>query len=132
FWRPAVRRATQHKQKREHNAMALGFLRRHKSYFNWFLVLIILSFIYLYIPMFTGNDAAGSGAIVARVGKMEVTADEFRRQWLRQKQTYERMYQGMDPAVLKRLGLEEQALDGLVNDRVMRQEAERLGIRIDD
>jgi peptidyl-prolyl cis-trans isomerase D len=112
--------------------MALAFLRRHKWWFNWFLVAIIVSFIYLYIPMFTGDDAAGSGAVVARVGKLEVTSDEFRRTWLRQKKSFERMYQGMDPAVLKRLGLEEQALDALVVDRVMRQEADRLGLRVDD
>ena len=43
------------------------------------------------------------------------------------------MYPGrLDAAMLKRLGLEEQVLDGLVADRVIALEARRLGITVDD
>jgi peptidyl-prolyl cis-trans isomerase D len=43
------------------------------------------------------------------------------------------MYQGrMNDEMLRRLGVEEQALQGLVDERVLALEAERLGIKVDD
>jgi len=113
--------------------MALGFMRRHRWWLNWFLVLIIAAFILLYVPAFLKTDAGAPGEVLADVGGMAVTAGEFRRAYLRQRQAYERMYQGrLDPAVLRKLGLEQQTLDGLVSQRVVALEAKRLGLRVDD
>ena len=64
---------------------------------------------------------------------MTITRGEFDRAYQRQRQVYERMYQGrLDPAMLRSLGLERQTLNGLVSQRLVALEARRLGLRVDD
>ena len=113
--------------------MALGFMRRHRWWLNWFLVLIIAAFILLYVPAFLKTDTGSPGEVLADVGGMTITRGEFNKAYQRQRLMYERMYQGrLDPAMLRSLGLEQQALDGLVSQRLVALEAKRLGVRVDD
>jgi peptidyl-prolyl cis-trans isomerase D len=113
--------------------MALGFMRRHRWWLNWFLVLIIAAFILLYVPAFLKTDTGAPGEVLADVGGMPITRGEFAKAYQRQRQAYERMYQGrLDPAVLRSLGLEHQTLEGLVSQRLVALEAKRLGLRVDD
>ena len=113
--------------------MALGFMRRHRAWLNWLLVLVIATFILLYIPVFLKTDTGAPGEVVADVGGMSITKGEYDKAFERQRQAYERMYQGrLDPAVLRSLGLEQQTRDGLVSQRVLALEAKRLGLRVDD
>jgi len=113
--------------------MALGFMRRHRWWLNWFLVLIIAAFILLYVPAFLKTDSGSPGEVLADVGGMTITRGEFNKAYQRQRLMYERMYQGrLDPAMLRSLGLEQQALDGLVSQRLVALEAKRLGVRVDD
>ena len=113
--------------------MALGFMRRHRAWLNWLLVLVIATFILLYIPVFLKTDTGVPGEVVADVGGMSITRGEFDKAYERARQMYERMYQGrLDPAMLRSLGLEQQALDGLVSQRLVALEAKRLGLRVDD
>src|SRR5438093_12815640 len=113
--------------------MALGFMRRHRGWLNWLLVLIIAAFILLYWPGFRRTDTGAPGEVLADVGGMTITRGEFDRAYQRQRQVYERMYQGrLDPAMLRSLGLERQTLNGLVSQRLVALEARRLGLRVDD
>jgi peptidyl-prolyl cis-trans isomerase D len=113
--------------------MALGFMRRHRKWLFGFLWLVIAAFIILYIPAFDMDSEMGLGATVAEVADRKITVGEFQRSYLRQRQTYQTMYQGrLTDELLRRLGLEEQALQGLIDERVLALEAERLGIKVDD
>jgi peptidyl-prolyl cis-trans isomerase D len=113
--------------------MALGFMRRHRRWLFGFLWLVILAFIILYIPAFEGDDQQGLGLTVAQVADRKITLGEYQRQYQRQRQMYQSLYQGrMNDEMLRRMGLEEQALQGLVDERIVVLEAERLGIRVDD
>ncbi len=113
--------------------MALSYMRRHRRWLYVFLWLVIAAFIILYIPAFQGAQAGSPGEALASVGGLPITVGEFQRDYLRQRQVYERMYQGrVDAAMLKRLGLEDQVLDGLVAERIVTLEAKRLGISVDD
>lgn len=113
--------------------MALGFMRRHRRWLYVFLWLVIAAFIILYIPAFQGAQAGSPGETLASVGGLPITVGEFQKSYLRQRQFYERMYQGrMDPQALRRLGIEEQVFSSLVAERLVVLEAERLGVSIDD
>ena len=113
--------------------MALGFMRRHRAWLNWLLVLVIATFILLYIPVFLKTETGVPGEVLADVGGMPITRGEFTQAYQRQRQMYEQMYQGrLDPAVLRSLGLEQRTLEGLVSQRLVALEAKRLGLRVDD
>jgi peptidyl-prolyl cis-trans isomerase D len=113
--------------------MALGFMRRHRRWLNISLGLVIAAFIILYIPAFTGMSERGAGATLVEVGTLPITVGEYQKAYLRQREMYQSMYQGrMDNETLKRLGLEEQTLQALIDDRVLQLEAKRLGISVDD
>jgi len=113
--------------------MALGFMRRHRRWLYGFLWLVIITFILLYIPAFTDQQDVGLGAPVAEVADRKISVGEFQRSYLRQRQMYQSMYQGrLTDDLLRRLGIEEQALQGLVDEHILALEAERLGIKVDD
>lgn len=113
--------------------MALALMRRHRRWLFVFLWLVIAAFIILYIPAFQDVDAGSPGEAIALVGEEPVTAGEFRTAYLRQRQMYERLYQGrLDAAALRNLGLEEQTLEGLIDQKLVVLEAKRLGLVVDD
>lgn len=113
--------------------MALGFMRRHRRWLYVFLWLVIAAFIILYIPAFQGAQAGSPGERLATVGGLSITVGEFQRGYLRQRQFYERLYQGKaDAQTLRRLGLEEQVFSGLVAERLVALEAKHLGVSVDD
>jgi peptidyl-prolyl cis-trans isomerase D len=114
--------------------MALALMRRHRRWLYIFLWLVIAAFIILYIPAFQKGEQAGTpGETVVSVGGLPVSVGEFQQAYSRQRQVYERMYQGrLNEAMLRQLGLEQQVLDSLVGDRLVELEAKRLGITVSD
>ena len=94
---------------------------------------MIAAFIILYIPAFTGATEQGPGATMVEVGNMRITVGDYQKAYLRQREMYQSMYQGrLDNEALKRMGLEEQTLQALIDDRILQLEARRLGISVDD
>ena len=113
----------------------LDRMRRHKRWLKWSLGLVCLAFVIFYIPDFlrgTGADAA-SGDTIARVEGREITAGEFRRTYQAQLQAYRAAYgSNMSEQLLKQLGIEQQILQQLVEERAALAEADRLGIQASD
>lgn len=113
--------------------MVLGLMRRHRRWLFGFLWLVIGAFIVLYIPAFQQGSEGGAGEALASVGGHPITVGEYQRAYASQRQMYERLYQGrLDEATLQKLGLEERVFDGLVTERLVRLEAVRLGLSVDD
>src|SRR4029078_4015849 len=127
----------------------LDRMRRHMSWLKWSLGLVCLAFIIFYSPDFlrtNGADAA-SGETIARVEGRDITASEFRRTYQAQLQAYRSAYGGqMKEQVLKelggahesaeqlmkQLGVEQQILQQMVDERAALAEAARLGIGASD
>src|SRR5438270_7639237 len=113
----------------------LDRMRRHMSWLKWSLGLVCLAFIIFYIPDFlrgSGADAA-SGETIARVEGRDITASEFRRTYQAQLQAYRTAYGGqMNEQLLKQLGVEQQILQQMVDERASIAEASRLGIDVSD
>src|SRR5437762_3078107 len=113
----------------------LDRMRRHKNWLKWSLALVCLAFVIFYIPDFlrgSGADAA-SGDTIAKVEGHEITGGEFRRTYQAQLQAYRAAYGGnMSEQLLKQLGVEQQILQQMVDERASLAEAERLGIMVSD
>ena len=105
------------------------------SWLKWSLGIVVLAFIIFYIPDFlrgSGADAA-SGETIARVEGQDITANEFRRTYQAQLQAYRSAYGGqMSEQLLKQLGVEQQILQQMVDERAQLAEARRLGVLVSD
>ncbi|HEV2986564.1 MAG TPA: SurA N-terminal domain-containing protein [Vicinamibacterales bacterium] len=110
-------------------------MRRHRDWLKWSLGLVCVAFVLFYIPDFlrgSGADAASSDTI-AKVEGHEITAGEFRRTYQAQLQAYRSAYgANMNDQLLKQLGIEQQILQQMVDERAALAEAERLGIDVSD
>jgi peptidyl-prolyl cis-trans isomerase D len=113
----------------------LAKMRRHMSWLKWSLGIVCLAFVIFYIPDFlrgSGADAA-SGDTIARVNGHDITAGEFRRTYQGQLQAYRSAYGGnMSEQLLKQLGIEQQILQQMVDERAALAEADRLGVKVSD
>src|SRR5438094_3335901 len=113
----------------------LDRMRRHRDWLKWSLGLVCVAFVLFYIPDFlrgTGADAASSDTI-AKVEGHDITAGEFRRTYQAQLQAYRSAYgANMSDQLLKQLGIEQQILQQMVDERAALAEAERLGIDVSD
>jgi peptidyl-prolyl cis-trans isomerase D len=94
-----------------------------------------VAFVLFYIPDFlrgTGADAASSDT-VAKIEGHTITGAEFRRSYQAQLQAYRSAYGGqMNEQLLKQLGVENQILQQMVDERAALAEADRLGITVSD
>lgn len=113
--------------------MALGFMRRHRRWLHVFLWVVIASFGIFFIPGYQSLDQTGNAEPVAEVGGQRIPVGEFQRAYLERRRYVEQMSQGrLDNATLRSLHLEEQVLDELVTRQVLKLEAQRLGLTVDD
>ena len=114
----------------------LDRMRRHKNWLKWSLGLVCLAFVIFYIPDFlqssSGADAA-AGDTLASVQGHEITAGEFQRTYQAQLQAYRNAYgANMSDQLLKQLGIDQQILQQMVDERASLAEADRLGIEARD
>src|SRR5437773_886183 len=113
----------------------LDRMRRHKNWLKWSLGLVCLAFVIFYIPDFlrgTGADAA-SGDTIAKVQGQDITAGEYRRTYQAQVQAYRTAYgANMSDQLLKQLGIDQQILQQMVDERAALAEAGRLGIDVNN
>jgi peptidyl-prolyl cis-trans isomerase D len=114
----------------------LDRMRRHKGWLKWSLAVVVLAFVFLYIPDFmqgTTSTETSSTDIVAEVEGHEITAGEFQRRYRIQLQAYQTSYgETMNIEILKQLGIDRQILQQLVDERAALSEAERQGISVTD
>jgi peptidyl-prolyl cis-trans isomerase D len=114
----------------------LDRMRRHTNWLKWSLALVCLSFIVFYIPDFlsgaAGIDVAATDT-VAVVDGHQIKAEEFRRTYQAQLQAYRGAYGGqMSEQLLRQLGIDQQILQQLVDERAAMAQAERVGVRVTD
>jgi peptidyl-prolyl cis-trans isomerase D len=114
----------------------LDRMRRHRNWLKWSLAIVCLSFVIFYIPDFLQSramDAATPTGAVAVVQGHEIPADEFQRTYTAQLAAYRGAYgAGMTEQLLKQLGVDQQVLMQLVDERAALAEAERLNITASD
>jgi peptidyl-prolyl cis-trans isomerase D len=113
----------------------LDRMRRHKGWLKWSLGLVCLALVIFFIPDFLSgtNPSLTATDTVAVVEGHEIRGDDFRRTYQAQIQAYRSAYgANMSDQLLRQLGVEQQILQQMVDERAALAEAERLDIRVDD
>ena len=113
----------------------LDGMRRHKGWLKWSLGLVVLAFVFLYVPGFLDETAVTGmpNDVLAEVGEHEITVAQFRQLYLAQLQQYRLQTSGeISEEVLRSLGIDRQILQGLINRYAALTEADRLGLVVSD
>jgi peptidyl-prolyl cis-trans isomerase D len=113
----------------------LDRMRQHRNWLKWSLFIVCVAMVIFFIPNFmtdpSGNIAA-TGAVAVVEGR-EIRADEFQRTYQAQIQAYRTAYgANMSDQLLRQLGVEQQILQQMVDERAALAEADRLDVRVSD
>lgn len=113
----------------------LDRMRRHQGWLKWSLGLVVLTFVFFYVPDFLSPPAGagGTGEAVATVQGRPITVNEFTRAYNAQMAQFRNAYGGnMSTAMLRQLGLDRQVLQQMIDQQAVIAEATRLGISATD
>ena len=113
----------------------LDRMRRHRNWLKWSLALVVLCFVFLYIPSFLKDSAQGASnnAVVANVDGNEITVAQFRRVYEQQMRAYRASYgANVDERLLKQLGIDQRIVQQMIEEAAALAEAKRLGISASD
>lgn len=113
----------------------LDRMRRHQGWLKWSLGLVVLTFVFFYVPDFlsppTGTGASGDA--VATVQGRPISVSDFQRAYNAQMAQFRNAYGGnMNTAMLRQLGLDRQVLQQMIDQQAVIAEATRLGISATD
>ena len=113
----------------------LDRMRRHQGWLKWSLGLVVLTFVFFYVPDFL-SPPAGAGATtdaVATVQGRPISVSNFTRAYNAQMAQFRNAYGGnMSPAMLRQLGMDRQVLQQMIDQEAVLAEAARLGISATD
>ena len=111
----------------------LDQMRQHKRWLKWSLGLVVLAFVFLYIPAFVDDPGAGvvPGGVLAEIEGRQITVDAFRRVYLLQLQALQASSGGeVSEETLKQLGIDQQIFQQMINEQAGLAEATRLGLTV--
>jgi peptidyl-prolyl cis-trans isomerase D len=110
-------------------------MRRHRHWLKWVLLLVVISFVAFYVPDFLRDRTNGGGSpqTLATVDGDPITTTSFRRAYQQQIQQFRSAYgAAFDERMVKQLGLDQQILRQLIDQRTAAAEARRLGLTVSD
>ena len=114
----------------------LKILRDNLKYLSWILWLVVLVFIAFVFVDFGGALGGGGGGArtaAATVGGEEISYADFQREYQRLEAQYRQAFgESFTPQLAEQMRLPLQALDRLVDQKVLLGEADRLGLTASD
>ncbi len=109
----------------------LKFMREKAG--SWFIKVILGLISLVFVFWGAGSFQSNRMITVATVNGAPISAEDYREAYNRLLEQYRQQFGGnLDENILNMLNLERQALDGLVDQSLLRQEAKRLNIRVSD
>lgn len=115
--------------------MALRLMREWMKYLKWILWFVVATFIIALFFDFGSINQFGRAQdkVAVSVGNEEVTYDEFRRQYQTLESRYRQMFgEQYNADMAKQFNLPQQALDQLINRRILLLEADKVGLLATD
>jgi peptidyl-prolyl cis-trans isomerase D len=112
----------------------LDWMRRHRGWLKWSLGILIIPFAFFFVP---SNNVTLAGVApdttIAEVEGETITVGEFQRRYNAQLQQYRQAYGGqINEQMLRQLGIDQQILQGLVDDQAVLAEARRQNLSVTD
>ncbi len=112
----------------------LGIMRKYKQsiIIKGVFALIVLSFIgTIFLVWGKGDKGLGGSDYAVRIDGTKVTFEAFQENYNRLRNMYQQFsQQPLTPELEKQLGLKKLALENIINNTLMRNEARRMGIKI--
>lgn len=107
----------------------LDVFRQNTKKLAWTLWLVIAAFVIFLIPGGVRQISQDRQEAAATVGPYEVTFADYQNAFRRLEEQYRDSFgQAYTPELARQLGLQRQALESLVRDKILLAEAERMGI----
>jgi peptidyl-prolyl cis-trans isomerase D len=113
----------------------LDRMRRHQSWLKWILGVVVVAFIFIYVPSFLGTPGGNSSAnaAIATVDGRKVLVGTFQRAYNQQVQAIRNAYgEQFNDQMLQQMQIGPRLLQQLIDDEAVQVEAERLGLRVSD
>jgi peptidyl-prolyl cis-trans isomerase D len=112
----------------------LDRMRRHQSWLKWILGVVVVAFIFIYVPAFLKPQGVSlPDDAVATVEGRPVTVRTYQRVYNQQIQSLRSAYgEQFNEQMLQQLGIGQRLLQQLIDDEAVQVEAERLGLRVSD
>ena len=106
---------------------------KHLKWILWAVIAIFVLFVFVDWGMGSARGGAGDTTLAAKAGGIRVTTAEFQKEYAFAEERYRQMYgKNFSPELARAMNLPEQVLNGMIDRRLLRGEAERLGIRVTD
>lgn len=116
----------------------LKVFRDNLKYLSWILWLVVALFVgYIFTDFGGGLGQRGGGGagdnVAASVGKQQVTMEEFERHYKRLESLYRQIYgEQFTSEAARQMGLPLQALNQAVSQKILLEEARRMGLAATD
>jgi peptidyl-prolyl cis-trans isomerase D len=111
----------------------LDRMRQHRNWLKWSLAIVCVAMVVFFIPNFLTDPSTNVAAAdtVAVVEGQEIRGDEFQRTYQAQLNAYRSAYgANMSDQLLRQLGVEQQILQQMVDERAALAEADRLEVGV--
>lgn len=112
----------------------LGIMRKYKQsiIIKFVFGIIVFSFIgTIFLVWGRGEKGIAGSDYAARVGKMKIPYDEYQKYLYRMRNMYMQIYgKTITPEMEKQMGLKKMAVDYLVDNALLLQEADKTGIKV--
>ena len=109
----------------------LRTMRENMKSLSLVLWIIVLAFIGTIFLVWGRGSQRGGKDVVVKVGGRAVTYMEYKKAYVRDYEFYRRLFKSkFDEAMAKKLKLKEQVLDRLINEKMLEEVADRMGIKV--
>jgi peptidyl-prolyl cis-trans isomerase D len=106
---------------------------KHLKWILWAVIAVFVLFVFVDWGMGNSRGAGTDTTLAAKAGSIRVTTAEFQKEYAFAEERYRQAYgKNYSPELARAMNLPEQVLNGMIDRRLLRSEADRLGIRITD
>lgn len=106
---------------------------KHLKWILWAVIAIFVLFVFVDWGMGSARGGATDTTLAASAGNIRITTAEFQKEYAFAEDRYRQAYgKNFSPELARAMNLPEQVLNGMIDRRLLRSEASRLGIRVSD